>query len=98
MVACSWRGGPAHVDPAVLGLDVGDEQVAVAQHLGVVDVDGAAVCAAPGDDGPGLARGHALQDGALVQGRRDVLRPGDDARPLGELRPGGCRETDRQML
>lgn len=82
----------------MLGLDVGDDEVAVPQHFSVVDVNGPAVCAAPGDDGSGVARGHALQDGVLVEGHRNILRPSDDARPLGELGAGGCRTGGRREV
>lgn len=51
VVAGSRSRGPAEVDPAVLGTDVGDDQVSVAQDFGVVHVDGLAVRTAPGDDG-----------------------------------------------
>lgn len=51
----------------MLGLDVRDNEVAVSQHFGVVNVNRLAVCSAPGDDGSGIACGHALQDGILVQ-------------------------------
>lgn len=57
VVAGSGGGGPAEVDPAVLGTDIGDHQVSVAQDLGVVHVDGLTVGAAPGDDGRGIPRG-----------------------------------------
>lgn len=67
VVASSRRGGPAEVDAAVLGADVSDDQVPVAQHPGVVHVDGLAVRTAPGDDGPRVARGHALQHHRLVE-------------------------------
>lgn len=88
-VGCSYsvvsgpRGrGSAQIDAAVLGAHVGDDQVPVSQHFGVVDVDGFAVGAAPGDDGPRVSCGHALQHHGLVEGDRDVLRCGDDSRPL----------------
>lgn len=82
VVAGSGGRGPAEVDPAVLGRDVGDDQVSVAQDFGVVHVDGFAVCAAPGDDGGGIPRGHALQHHGLVESGGDVLRTGEDPGPL----------------
>lgn len=51
----------------MFGFDVCDDEVAISQHFGVVNINGLAVCPAPGDDGFGIARGHALQDGILVQ-------------------------------
>lgn len=78
----------------MLGLDVCDNEVAIAQHFGVVNINRPAVRAAPGDDGSGIACGHALQDGTLVQGHRNVLRPGDDARPLGKLGAGSYRKGE----
>lgn len=51
----------------MLGLDVCDNEVAVPQHFGVVNINRFAVCSAPGDDGSGIACGHAFQDGSLVQ-------------------------------
>lgn len=51
----------------MLGFDVGDDEVAISQHFGVVNINRLAVCSAPGDDGSGIACGHALQDGILVQ-------------------------------
>lgn len=67
----------------MFGFDVCDDEVAISQHFGVVNINGLAVCPAPGDDGFGIARGYALQDGILVQRHWNVLRPGNDARPLG---------------
>lgn len=51
----------------MLGLDVRDNEIAISQHSGVVNINRLAVCSAPGDDGSGIACGHALQDGTLVQ-------------------------------
>jgi len=51
----------------MLGLDVSDDEVAVSQHFGVVDINRLAVCSAPGNDGSGIACGHALEDGTLMQ-------------------------------
>lgn len=78
MVAGSRGRGPAEVDPAMLGGDISDDQVSVAQDFGVVHVDGFAVCSAPGDDGRGIPRGHAFQHHSLVERRRDVLRTSND--------------------
>lgn len=78
VVAGSRGRGPAEVDPAVLGSDISDDQVSVAQDFGVVHVDGFAVCSAPGDDGRGIPHGHALQHHSLAERRRDVLRTSDD--------------------
>lgn len=88
VVARSGRGGPAEVDAAVLGADISDDQVPVAQHPGIVHVDGLAVRTAPGDDGPWVARGHALQHHRLVEGDGDVLRSRNDSGPL--TRCGAC--------
>lgn len=74
----------------MLALDVHDEEVSVSQHLSVVNVDGLAVGSAPGDDGFGMASGHALQDGSLVQGHRAVLRRCDNTRPLWAQGARGC--------
>lgn len=49
------------------GLDVRDDEVAIPQHFRVVNINRLAVCTAPGDNGSGIACGHALQDGVLVQ-------------------------------
>lgn len=76
--------GSAHVHARVLPLDVGDEQVAVAERFGVVDVDGLVVGAAPRDQRPRIPHSRALQEGAAVSRHGEVLRPGDDARPLGD--------------
>lgn len=83
----------------MLALDVHDDEVAVSQHLGVVNVDRLAVGSAPGDDGSGIAGGHALQDGSLVQRHRAVLRRCDDARPLWTQGAGRCRRgrTERKF-
>lgn len=83
----------------MLALDVHDDEVAVSQHLGVVNVDRLAVGSAPGDDGPGIAGGHALQDGGLVQRHRAVLRRCDDAGPLWTQGAGRCRrgKTERKF-
>lgn len=103
-VACAGSGGSADVDPGVLRLDVADEQVAAAQHLGVVDVDGLVVGSAPGDEGSGVPRRHALQQGALVQRHRLVLGARDDAGPLGDTgawgweREGENRTQNRYNL
>jgi len=88
VVAGAGGGGPAEVDAAVMGLHVGDHQVAAAQHLGVVHVDGLAVGAAPRDDWLGVAGGDALQDHRLMHGHRDVLGGGNDSGPLAGFR--GC--------
>ena len=53
----------------MLWLDVCDNEVAISQHFSVVNINGLAVRSAPGDDGSGIACGHALQDGTLVEGR-----------------------------
>lgn len=82
VVAGSRGRGPAEVDAAVLGSDVGDKQVSVAQDLGVVHVDGFAVGAAPGDDGRGVPRGQALQHHSLVERGCGVLRTSEDSGPL----------------
>lgn len=82
VVASSGRRGPAEVDPAVLGIDIGDNQVPVAKHSGVVHINGFAVRTAPGDDGPGVACGHTLQHHSLVQRNGDILRSGNDSGPL----------------
>lgn len=83
----------------MLALDVHDDEVAVSQHLGVVNVDRLAVGSAPGDDGPGIAGGHALQDGGLVQRHRAVLRRCDDAGPQWTQGAGRCRRgrTERKF-
>lgn len=90
VVAGSGGRGPAEVDPAVLGSDISDEQVSVAQDFGVVHVDGFAVCSAPGDDGRGIPRGHAFQHHRLVERRRDVLRTSDDPGSLVRVRVRTC--------
>lgn len=82
VVAGSGGRGPAEVDPTVLGTDIGDKQVSVAQDLGVVNVNGFAVGAAPGDDGRGIPRGQAFQHHSLVERSCDVLRTSDDSGPL----------------
>lgn len=82
VVAGSGGRGPAEVDPAVLGSDVSDDQVSVAQDFGVVHVDGFTVGTAPGDDGGGIPRGHAFQHHGLVESGGDVLRTSDDPGPL----------------
>lgn len=86
VVAGSGGGGPAEVDPTVLGPDIGDNQVSVAQDLGVVHVDGFAVRAAPGDDGRGIPRGQAFQHHSVVERSCDVLRTGEDPGPLAAFR------------
>lgn len=88
VVASARCCGPADVHAPMLGLHVRDHEVAAAQHLGVEDVHGPVVGTAPGDEGPGVARGHALQDGALVHRHRLVLGPSDDAGPLGDSGTG----------
>lgn len=98
MVPRARGGGPAHVDSSVLALDVHDDEVAVSQHLGVVNVDRLAVGSAPGDDGSGMAGGHALQDGGLVQRHRAVLRRCDDAGPLWTQGPRCCRRGKTQEI
>lgn len=90
VVAGPGGGGPAEVDAAVLGSDISDDQVPVAQDFGVVHVDGFAVCPAPGDDGQGVPRGHALQHHGLVERRRDVLGTGDDPGSLARFRVRSC--------
>lgn len=60
VVASARRCGPADVHAPMLGLHIGDHEVAAAQHLGVEDIDGPVVSAAPGDEGPGVSCGHAL--------------------------------------
>lgn len=90
VVAGSGRGGPAEVDAAVLGVDVGDDQVPVAHHPGIVHVDGLAVRTAPGDDGPRVAGGHALQHHRLVQGDGGVLRRCGDSGLLTRRRACDC--------
>ena len=66
VVAGARCGGSAHVHASMLQLHVRDDQVPVSQHLGVEDVDGLVVRPAPGDERPGDAGSHALQDGVLV--------------------------------
>jgi len=51
VVAGSRCGGPAQVDSAVLGIGIGNNQVPITQHFGIVDIDGFTVSTAPGDDG-----------------------------------------------
>lgn len=75
---------PAHVYARVLPLNVRDEQVAVAEHFGVIDVDGLVVGAAPRDERPRIPDRHALQEGAAVSCHGEVAWPGDDVRPLGD--------------
>lgn len=82
VVAGPRRGGPAEVDACMLGGHICDDQVPVAQHPGVVDVDGLAVRPAPGDDGPRVASRHTLQNHRLVEGDGDVLRSCDNLGPL----------------
>ena len=67
VVAGSRGGGPAEVHSTVLGVDIRNNKVPVAQHFGVVHVDGFPVSAAPGDDGTGVACGHTLQDNRMVK-------------------------------
>jgi len=81
----------------MLGLDVCDNEVAISQHFGVVNINRLAVCSAPGDEGSWIACGQALQDDILVQGHRDVLWPSDDARSLGMLWAGSYRERGGQL-
>lgn len=95
MVAGSRGGGPAEVDPGVLGSDISDDQVPVAQDFGVVHVDGFAVCSAPGDDGRGIPRGHAFQHHGLVERRRDVLGTSDDPGSLARFVVRTCNRTKR---
>lgn len=88
VVAGTRGGGPAEVDSTVLGLHVSYDQIAAAQHFGVVHVDGLAVGAAPRDDWLGVAGSDALQDYRLMHGSRDVLGSSDDSGPLARFR--GC--------
>ena len=86
VVACPRGGGPAEVDAAVLRLHVGEHQVAAAQHLGVVHINGLGVCPAPRDDWLRVAGSDALQDDRLMHGRCDVLGSSDDSGPLVRFR------------
>lgn len=86
VVAGSRGGGPAEVDSTVLGIDISDNQVSIAQHFGVVHIDGFTVSTAPGDDGPGIACGHTLQHHSLVKRNRDILRSSNDSGPLAGFR------------
>lgn len=82
-VVAGPRGcGPAEVDSTVLGTDISDDQVPIAQHFGLVHINRFTVCTAPGDDGPGIASGHTLQHHCLVNRDCDILRSGDDSGPL----------------
>ena len=98
IVACAGSGGSAHVNSSMLRLDICDNEVTISQHFGVVNVNRLAVSSAPGDDGSGIACGHALQNSILVQRHRNVLWPGNDAWPLGKLGAGGCREGEEPAL
>lgn len=82
MVAGSGGGGPANVDSAVLGTDISNNQVSIAQHFGVVHIDGFTVSTAPGDDGPGIACGHTLQHHRLVKRNGHILRSSNDSGSL----------------
>lgn len=82
VVAGSRGCGPAEVDSTVLGIDISNNQVPIAQHSGVVHIDRFTVCTAPGDDGPGIACGHALQHHSLVKRNCDILRSSNDSGPL----------------
>lgn len=67
----------------MLRFDVRYEQVSVAQNFCVVNVDGLVVGPAPGDERARASRGHALQQSATAGRYGEILRTGDDARPLG---------------
>ena len=87
VVTGSRGGGPAEVDSTVLGTGISNNQVPVTQHFGVVHVDRITVGAAPGNDGPGVSRGHTLQNHSLVKRHGDILRSGNDSGPLTWFRP-----------
>lgn len=73
----------AHVHARVLPLNIGDEQVAVAEHFGVIDIYGLVVGTAPRDQWPRIPRCHALQESAAMSCHGEVLRPSDYVGPLG---------------
>lgn len=88
VVAGSRGCGPAEVDSTVLGTDIGNNQVPIAQHFGIVNIDRFTICTAPGDDGPGIASGHTLQHHSLVKRNCDILRSSNDFRFLTWFRVG----------
>lgn len=82
VVAGPRCGGPAEVDSAVFGIDISNDKVSIAQHLGVVHINGFTVRTAPGDDGPGVACGRTLHNHRFAKRNGDILRSCNDSGPL----------------
>ncbi len=82
VVAGSRCGSPAEVDSTVLGTDISNNQVSIAQHFGIVHINGFTISTAPGDDGPGISCGNTLQHCSLVNRNCDILRSSNDFGPL----------------